>query len=177
MSQAKTHLCPSFSLWNSPISAGFFGGKRRDLPPCGVLGGKNRGFFRKRFRLSILASRRRSRSLCGIRKWFIQFLFFGGLAFFETQKGRESMTGRGTVCVDILANSITHTQAIQPLLSVSLWTHHNFLCHLQLLPAHHLPVPTAYTHRCAQASTLTLEVSLVLSLAFKDESHVRLSTV
>lgn len=117
MSQAKTHLCPSSSLWNSPISAGFFGGKRRDLPPCGVLGGKNRGFFRKRFRLSILASRRRSRSLCGIRKWFIQFLFFGGLAFFETQKGRESMTGRGTVCVDILANSITHTQAIQPLLS------------------------------------------------------------
>lgn len=81
MSQGRTHLCPSSPLCTSPMSPGFFRGKRRDLPPCGVLGGKNRGFLRKWFRPSILASRSRSSSLCGTRKWFIQLLFFGGLAF------------------------------------------------------------------------------------------------
>lgn len=85
----------------------------RDLPPRGVLGGKNRGFLRKWFRLSILASRRRSNTLCGTRKWFIQFLFFGRLAFFETQKCTELMPGGGTMRVDILAGCRTHGGPMQ----------------------------------------------------------------
>ena len=82
-SQEKTHLSSSSPSWKAPTRAGFLGGKRRDLPPNGVLGGKKRGFLRKRFRLSILASRSRSSCLWGTRKWFIQFLFFGKPVFFE----------------------------------------------------------------------------------------------
>lgn len=78
----KTHLSSRSPLGKSPVSIGFFGGKRRDLPPWGVLGGKNRGFFRKRFRLSILTSRSRSSSLWGTCKWLIHFAFLDGPAFF-----------------------------------------------------------------------------------------------
>jgi hypothetical protein len=96
--QRKTYLCSGFAPGNSPICAGFLGGKIRDLPPYGVLGGKNLGFFRNWFRVSILASRSRSISLCGIHKWFIQFLFFGGLAFFKTYKIIVNDRQRDSMC-------------------------------------------------------------------------------
>lgn len=146
MSQGKTHLCPNSPLRKSPISPVFLGGKTRDLPPCGVLGGKNRGFFRKWFRLSILASRSRSSSLCDARKWFIQVLFFGRPVFFETQKRIASMPGRGDYRVDTLANCKAHGWPTRTLLSTLLCVNHNFLRHLELLSPHHLPVPSVHTH-------------------------------
>lgn len=107
-SQEKTHLSSSSPSWNSPISAGFLGGKRRDVPPNGVFGGKKRGFFRKRFRLSILASRSRSSCLWGTRKWFIQFLFFGEPVFFETREKDSVNDKRGGCVCWYLADFMIH---------------------------------------------------------------------
>lgn len=84
-SGGRTHL-HSGSAFRDPLLSGLLKGTIRDLPPYGVLGGKNRGFFRKWFLFSILASSRLSRALCGTCRCFIHFLLFGVHAFFEAQE-------------------------------------------------------------------------------------------
>ena len=172
-SQEKTHLSSSSLSWKSPTRAGFLGGKRRDLPPHGVLGGKKRGFLRKRFRLSILASRSRSCCLWGTRKWFIQFLFFGKPVFFEMwEKDRVNERLRGCVCWHLADPVTPDGQGHSPVL---LWLHYD-VYNLEPHPPHHGPA-LPHPPPPHPGFKLTLMAALDVSLALKDESHVRLSIV
>lgn len=58
--------------------------------------------------------------------------------------------------------------------SVLLWLHYDDVCHLEPLPPHHGPAPHPPPHT---GFKLTSTAALDLSLALKDESHVRLSIV